>query len=80
MAGLFLRERLARGWVRRVLIVVPGSLTEQWHEELLKKFGLRFEVFDPAVHTGDRAFDELPAAGRAARPALPQRPAARAAR
>lgn len=60
MAGLFLREAMARGWVRRVLIVVPGSLTEQWHEELLEKFGLRFEVFDPAVHTGDRAFDELP--------------------
>ncbi len=62
MAGLFLKEAMARGWVRRCLIVVPGSLTEQWQDELLEKFGLRFEVFDAAVHAtaeGD-AFAELP--------------------
>ena len=53
MAGLFLKEAMARGWVRRCLIVVPGSLTEQWHDELLEKFGLRFEIFETAVHAKD---------------------------
>lgn len=46
MAGLFLKEAMSRGWVRRCLIVVPGSLAEQWQDELSEKFGLRFEIFD----------------------------------
>ncbi|WP_305801724.1 SNF2-related protein, partial [Thiolapillus sp.] len=29
----------------RILIVSPGSLTEQWQDELLEKFGLQFEIF-----------------------------------
>ncbi len=46
MAGLFIKEALARGWVRRCLIVVPGSLVEQWQEELRDKFALHFEIFE----------------------------------
>lgn len=46
MAGLYLKEVLARGDVTRALIVVPGGLINQWHEELRSRFGLRFTVFD----------------------------------
>lgn len=46
MAGLFIRELLMRADARRVLIVAPGSLVEQWHDEMWERFGLRFTVFD----------------------------------
>ncbi|WP_162251488.1 MULTISPECIES: helicase-related protein [unclassified Nocardioides] len=49
MAGLFLKEAMSRGWVKRCLIVVPGSLAEQWQDELSEKFGLRFEVFESSL-------------------------------
>jgi superfamily II DNA or RNA helicase len=49
MAGLFIKEALARGWIRRCLIVVPGSLVEQWQEELRGKFSLHFEIFENAL-------------------------------
>lgn len=45
MAGLFIRELLMRADARRILIVSPGALTEQWQDELLEKFGLHFEIF-----------------------------------
>ncbi|KAA0098901.1 helicase [Mycolicibacterium sp. P1-18] len=49
MAGLFIKEALARGWVRRCLIVVPGSLVEQWQNELREKFALHFEIFEKSL-------------------------------
>ncbi|MBB2989653.1 superfamily II DNA or RNA helicase [Mycolicibacterium iranicum] len=49
MAGLFIKEALARGWVRRCLIVVPGSLVEQWQNELRDKFALHFEIFERSL-------------------------------
>jgi len=45
MAGLLIRELLMRADARRILIVSPGGLTEQWQDELLEKFGVRFEIF-----------------------------------
>lgn len=45
MAGLFIRELIMRADARRILIVSPGSLTEQWQDELFEKFGLSFEIF-----------------------------------
>jgi len=45
MAGLLIRELLMRADARRILIVSPGSLTEQWQDELLEKFGVQFEIF-----------------------------------
>lgn len=45
MAGLYIRELLMRADARRVLIVAPGSLVEQWRDELFEKFGLQFHVF-----------------------------------
>ena len=42
MAELFIRELLMRADARRVLIVAPGSLVEQWQDEMFEKFGLSF--------------------------------------
>lgn len=44
MSGLLIRELMLRGDVARCLIVAPGSLVEQWQDELWEKFGLRFEL------------------------------------
>jgi superfamily II DNA or RNA helicase len=44
MAGLLIKELLIRGDVERCLIVAPGSLVEQWQEELAEKFGLGFDL------------------------------------
>ncbi|MCG7866471.1 MAG: DUF3883 domain-containing protein [Candidatus Thiodiazotropha taylori] len=45
MAGLLIRELLMRADAKRILVVSPGSLTEQWQDELLEKFGVQFEIF-----------------------------------
>lgn len=44
MTGLFIKELIARGDLKRCLIVSPGSLAEQWQDELYRKFHLRFEI------------------------------------
>ncbi len=44
MAGLLIKELMLRGDVERCLIVAPGSLTEQWQDELDEKFGLEFDL------------------------------------
>jgi superfamily II DNA or RNA helicase len=44
MAGLYAKELMLRGDAERILVVAPGSLVEQWQEELADKFGLRFEL------------------------------------
>ena len=45
MAGLLVKELLVRGDLERCLIISPGSLTEQWQDELWEKFGLHFQLF-----------------------------------
>lgn len=45
MAGLLIRELIMRADAKRILVVSPGSLSEQWQDELLEKFGLHFQVF-----------------------------------
>lgn len=44
MTGLFIKELIARGSLKRCLIVSPGSLVEQWQDELFQKFHLHFEI------------------------------------
>ena len=44
MAGLLIKELLIRGDLRRCLIVCPGSLVEQWQDELQRRFQLGFEI------------------------------------
>jgi len=44
MAGLLMRELIARGDLQRCLVVCPGSLAEQWQDELYRRFHLPFEI------------------------------------
>lgn len=44
MAGLLIKELIARGDLQRCLIVCPGSLAEQWQDELYTRFQLPFEI------------------------------------
>ncbi len=44
MAGLFIKELIARGDLHRCLIVCPGSLAEQWQDELYRRFQLPFDI------------------------------------
>ena len=45
MTGLYLKELLVRGDLKRCLVVCPGSLVEQWQAELYQRFHLPFEIF-----------------------------------
>ena len=45
MAGLLMKELIARGDLQRCLVVCPGSLAEQWQDELYRRFHLNFEIF-----------------------------------
>jgi superfamily II DNA or RNA helicase len=44
MAGLLIKELIVRGDLQRCLIVCPGSLAEQWQDELFRRFQLPFEI------------------------------------
>ena len=44
MAGLYIKELIARGDLQRCLVVCPGSLAEQWQDELFQRFNLRFDI------------------------------------
>ena len=44
MAGLLIKELIARGDLKRCLIVCPGALVEQWQDELSRRFHLPFEI------------------------------------
>ena len=54
MSGLLIRELVLRGDVARCLIVAPGSLVEQWQDELWDKFGLSFELMSRAAVEASR--------------------------
>ena len=45
-ACLIIAQQLASGRVSRVLVLVPESLVHQWFIELLRRFNLRFAIFD----------------------------------
>lgn len=45
-AGMILLELVVRGLARRVLVLTPPSLTEQWQGELRRKFTLDFVLHD----------------------------------
>ena len=45
MAGMLILELLMRADAKRILVVSPGSLAEQWQDELLEKFGVQFDIF-----------------------------------
>ncbi len=49
MAGLVIKELKLRGLVKRILIVVPGHLKDQWRRELKEKFDESFVIIDRRV-------------------------------
>jgi superfamily II DNA or RNA helicase len=44
MAGLFIKELMARSDLERCLVVAPGGLVEQWQDELGGKFNREFDI------------------------------------
>src|SRR5499427_6272632 len=44
MSGLLMKEMIARGDLQRCLVVCPGSLAEQWQDELYRRFHLKFDI------------------------------------
>ena len=60
MAGLLLKELIVREEVRRCLIVCPGTLVEQWQDELQQKFYLDFEILTgEKINSGGNVFAEV---------------------
>lgn len=61
MAGLLIKELIARGDLQRCLVVCPGSLAEQWQDELYRRFQLSFEILTneglEAARTGNWFFE-----------------------
>ncbi|MEW6990219.1 RNA polymerase-associated protein RapA [Colwelliaceae bacterium 6441] len=45
-AGLIIHQQLVTGRAQRILIIVPESLMHQWLVEMLRRFNLRFSIFD----------------------------------
>ncbi len=45
-AGMIVHQQLLSGRASRVLVLVPGSLQHQWLVEMLRRFNLRFALFD----------------------------------
>ncbi len=45
-AGLIARELLLRKRAKDVIVSCPPSMLSQWQDELLARFGLRFEILD----------------------------------
>ncbi|NLY58024.1 MAG: RNA polymerase-associated protein RapA [Gammaproteobacteria bacterium] len=59
-AGLIIHRQLQTGRVRRILIVVPENLQHQWLVEMLRRFNLRFALFNHERCAGaeDNPFEE----------------------
>ena len=61
MAGLLIKELVVRGDLQRCLVVCPGSLVEQWQDELHRRFQLPFEILTndklEAARTGNWFFE-----------------------
>ena len=60
-ACLILNRLLACGRAKRVLILLPNPLVNQWFVELLRRFNLLFSIFDEerccAIETGQPGFN-----------------------
>ncbi|UDH01741.1 helicase-related protein [Rhodococcus opacus] len=52
MAGLYAKELMLRGDLARMLIIAPGSLVEQWQDELATKFGMTAELLSREMING----------------------------
>ncbi|PHM72121.1 RNA polymerase-associated protein RapA [Xenorhabdus kozodoii] len=61
-AGMIIHQQLMAGRAERVLVIVPESLQHQWLVEMLRRFNLRFSLFDDgryseALHDSDNPFE-----------------------
>ena len=45
-AGMIIQQQLLTGRASRILVMVPPSLLHQWLVEMLRRFNLRFSLFD----------------------------------
>lgn len=50
-AGLILWPLLAKKRVRRLLVLTPASLVEQWQERLREMFDIRLSLYSPSIDT-----------------------------
>lgn len=60
MAGLIIKEMKLRNLIKRILIVVPGHLKDQWRRELKDRFEENFAVIDKGLlgaHYGENVWD-----------------------
>src|ERR1700704_2863031 len=57
MAGLYMKELLLRGDLRRCLVVAPGGLVAQWQDELADRFGLPFVILTRDMIEATKAAD-----------------------
>lgn len=60
MAGLIIKELKLRGLAKRILIVVPGHLKDQWRRELKDRFEESFTVVDRSLinsHYGENVWE-----------------------
>ena len=59
-AGLIIHQQLVTGRAQRILIIVPESLMHQWLVEMLRRFNLKFSIFDHdrCVESAEDSHDE----------------------
>lgn len=60
MAGLIIKELKLRNQARRILIVAPGHLKDQWRRELQERFKEHFTLIDRSIldaHFGENAWE-----------------------
>src|SRR5205823_2616892 len=57
MAGLYIKELMLRGDLRRCLVVAPGGLVTQWQDELADKLGLSFQILTRDLIEASRTAD-----------------------
>lgn len=50
-AGMIIHQQIMDGRAERVLIIVPESLQHQWLVEMLRRFNLRFSLFDDSRYS-----------------------------
>jgi ATP-dependent helicase HepA len=59
-AGMIMQQQLLTGRATRILVLVPPTLLHQWLVEMLRRFNLRFSLFDQdrlAEETGENPFE-----------------------
>ena len=52
-AGLIIHQQLISGRAQRVLLILPESLQHQWLVEMLRRFNLKFAIFDDERCAGE---------------------------